>query len=255
MGANIKSEVPRKAHEECFQQIRKVSRRGAGDAEEWSLYLCVSACHSYRLSLFLPLIMLLPFYQKKYTEAGCDEAGRGCYAGPVFAAAVILRKDFEHPILNDSKKLSAAQRNELRKVIEREAICYSVASVSNTEIDEINILQASVKAMHLALAGLKKQPKQVIVDGNYFLPYGEKSHQCIVKGDGLYASIAAASILAKTYRDEYMLHLHEQFPHYNWRSNKGYGTAEHRQAIEVYGLCEHHRMSFNIQRLPLIVET
>ena len=190
--------------------------------------------------------MLFPFHQKKYTEAGCDEAGRGCYAGPVFAAAVILPKNFYHPLLNDSKKMTEEQRNELRVVIEKDAICYHVAQVSNNEIDEINILKASVKAMHLAIENLKKQPRHLLIDGNYFLPYKNIPHLCIIKGDGLYASIAAASVLAKTYRDEYMKNLHEEYPHYNWRNNKGYGTATHRQAIAAHGLCKHHRMSFNI---------
>lgn len=198
--------------------------------------------------------MLQPFYQKRYVEAGCDEAGRGCYAGPVFAAAVILRRDFSHPFLNDSKQLKLEQRNELRPIIEREAVCYSVAKVDTEEIDRINILWASVKAMHVALENLKKQPKYIIVDGNRFKPYKEVRHKCIVKGDGLYASIAAASVLAKTYRDEYMKQLHEEFPLYNWSSNKGYGTEEHRLAIEAHGLCKYHRMSFNINPLQMSLD-
>ncbi len=198
--------------------------------------------------------MLLSFYQKKYIEAGCDEAGRGCYAGPVFAAAVILRKDFHHPLLNDSKQLTAKQRNEMRTVIENEAVCYSVAQVCNEEIDVINILKASIKAMHKAVENLKKQPNYLIIDGNYFLPYGNVRHSCIIKGDGLYSSIAAASVLAKTYRDEYMQNLHNEFPQYNWQSNKGYGTAEHRRAIDLHGLCKHHRMSFNIMRPQLALD-
>jgi ribonuclease HII len=190
--------------------------------------------------------MLLSFYQKKFIEAGCDEAGRGCYAGPVFAAAVILHKKFFHPLLNDSKQLTEAQRNELRIVIEKEAIAFSVAQICNHQIDEINILKASVKAMHCAVDKLPKQPRYLIIDGNYFIPYKDVKHTCIVKGDGLYASIAAASILAKTYRDEYMKTLHHEYPQYNWQRNKGYGTLEHRKAIEEHGLCRHHRMSFNI---------
>lgn len=190
--------------------------------------------------------MLQTFYQKKYVEAGCDEAGRGCYAGPVFAAAVILSKNFFHPLLNDSKQLTQYQRNELRIVIENEAVAYSVAQVSNEEIDQINILKASIQAMHLAVNNLKKQPGYLIIDGNYFLPYQYLPHTTIVKGDGLYASIAAASILAKTYRDGHMQQLHQEFPQYNWHCNKGYGTLEHRKAIETHGLCKHHRMSFNI---------
>ena len=192
--------------------------------------------------------MIPPYYQKKHIEAGCDEAGRGCYAGPVFAAAVILHRNFKHPILNDSKQLTEKQRNELRIIIENEAVCYGVAMVTNEEIDQINILKASVKAMHLALESLARQPKYLIIDGNYFLPYNNVQHQCIVKGDGLYASIAAASVLAKTYRDEYLCNIHQEFPMYNWQRNKGYGTAEHRNAIESHGLCKYHRMSFNIQK-------
>ena len=190
--------------------------------------------------------MLLPFFQNKLVEAGCDEAGRGCYAGPVFAAAVIFPKKFHHPLLNDSKQLCEAERDELRIVIEKKAISYSVAQICNREIDEINILKASIKAMHNAIDDLIQKPKFLIIDGNYFIPYNDIKHTCIIKGDGLYASIAAASILAKTYRDDYMKKLHLEFPQYNWQRNKGYGTLEHRKAIEEYGLCRHHRMSFNI---------
>ena len=196
-------------------------------------------------------VMLYPYYQKTYREAGCDEAGRGCYAGPVFAAAVILPKDFYHPLLNDSKQISEATRNELRPVIEKEAVCYSVAMVCNEEIDRINILRASFKAMHLALDKLKKRPKYLIIDGNRFTPYNDVKHKCIIKGDGLYSSIAAASVLAKTYRDEYMKNLHNEFPLYSWTTNKGYGTEEHRLAIEAHGLCKYHRMSFNINPLQM----
>lgn len=190
--------------------------------------------------------MLRPYYQDVLIEAGCDEAGRGCYAGPVFAAAVILPKTFSHPILNDSKQLSATQRNSLRPIIEQEAIAYAVAMVSSEEIDRINILKASFKAMHLALEQLLVIPELLLIDGNRFTPYNFIPHQCIVEGDALYASIAAASILAKTYRDEYMENLHPHHPHYNWKQNKGYGTKEHRAAIETHGLCEHHRKSFRI---------
>lgn len=190
--------------------------------------------------------MLHAYYQKTYREAGCDEAGRGCYAGPVFAAAVILPKDFYHPLLNDSKQISEATRNELRPFIEANAICYSVAMVCNEEIDRINILRASFKAMHLAIDKLNKRPKYLIIDGNRFAPYNDVRHKCIIKGDGLYSSIAAASVLAKTYRDEYMRNLHNEFPLYSWNTNKGYGTEEHRLAIESHGLCKYHRMSFNI---------
>lgn len=190
---------------------------------------------------------LLPFFQEELVEAGCDEAGRGCYAGPVFAAAVILPPQFHHPLLNDSKQVKETHRNELRLIIEQKAVCFAVAKVEAEEIDRINILKASFKAMHLALDQLQLRPQLLLIDGNRFIKYNRIPHKTFVKGDGRFASIAAASILAKTYRDEYMMKLHEEFPHYNWKNNKGYGTAEHRNAIEVYGLCEHHRMSFNIQ--------
>lgn len=190
--------------------------------------------------------MLKSFLQEEFSEAGLDEAGRGCYAGPVFAAAVMLAKDFYHPLLNDSKKLSAAHREILRIYIEENAAGYAVASVDNNEIDEINILKASFKAMHLALDALPQKPGMLLVDGNRFISWNKTPHQCIVKGDGLYASIAAASILAKTYRDEFMHHIHSEYPHYGWAQNKGYGTAQHRNAIEEYGLCKYHRKSFNI---------
>ncbi|HAO04278.1 MAG: ribonuclease HII [Chitinophagaceae bacterium] len=193
--------------------------------------------------------MLQPFLQRGILEAGIDEAGRGCYAGPVFAAAVILPQNFFHPLLNDSKKLSHRQRMELRPIIEKESISYAVASICNIEIDKINILQASFKAMHLALDKLKIQPGFLLIDGNRFKPYKKIPHQCIVKGDATYASIAAASILAKTYRDELMQKLHEEFPQYGWNQNKGYGTAEHRNAIKEIGLCKYHRKSYNISPL------
>ncbi len=190
--------------------------------------------------------MLRSFYQLQLIEAGLDEAGRGCYAGPVFAAAVVLPKNFYHPLLNDSKQMTEKDRYDLRPIIEQEAIAFAVAQVSCTEIDQINILQASFKAMHLAIDNLKIIPELLLIDGNRFKPYPFIQHQCVVKGDSLYASIAAASVLAKTYRDDYLLQLHEQYPHYGWASNKGYGTLHHRKAIEVHGLCEHHRKSFNI---------
>ena len=190
--------------------------------------------------------MLLPFYQNELTEAGCDEAGRGCFAGPVFAAAVILPTNFFHPLLNDSKQLSEAQRNKLRIVIEKEAVCYQVMSINHEEIDRTNILKASIKAMHLAVAKLNPQPGLLLIDGNRFIKYKRIPHRCIIKGDGIYASVAAASILAKTYRDEFMLKLHKEFPQYNWASNKGYGTEEHRKAIEQFGLCTYHRKSFRL---------
>lgn len=188
--------------------------------------------------------MLFPFYHNKFTEAGVDEAGRGCYAGPVFAAAVILPKEFYHPLLNDSKKLTAAERETLRPIIEKESIAYGVASVCNVEIDRINILQASFKAMHLALNRLKQKPEILLIDGNRFKPYKKIPHHCMVKGDENYASIAAASILAKTYRDDYMISLHKKFNMYSWHTNKGYGTKEHRAAIEIHGICRYHRKSW-----------
>ncbi len=190
--------------------------------------------------------MLAAYFNPDKLEAGLDEAGRGCYAGPVFAAAVILPKDFHHPLLNDSKQLSEHQREMLRPIIEKESIAFSVQMVDHTEIDSINILQASYKAMHLCLDKLKKKPELLLIDGNRFKAYKKIPHHCIVKGDGKYASIAAASILAKTHRDAYMLSLHEQFPQYGWYKNKGYGTALHRKAIEVHGLSPFHRRSFNI---------
>lgn len=190
--------------------------------------------------------MLLSYYQDQLMEAGCDEAGRGCFAGPVFAAAVILPKDFYHPTLNDSKQLTAEERHELKYVIKENAIAYAVAMVDNDEIDQINILRASFKAMHLALDKLRKRPAFLLIDGNRFTPYKKLKHQCIVEGDGKYASIAAASILAKTHRDAYMKQLHKEFPHYNWKQNKGYGTPQHRNAIQTHGLCKYHRRSFNI---------
>ena len=195
--------------------------------------------------------MLQPFFHKTKTEAGLDEAGRGCFAGPVFAAAVILPKDFRHPLLNDSKQLTAKQRTALRSIIEKESISYAVASVSNEEIDATNILKASFKAMHLAIDHLKLKPQALLIDGNRFTPYPSLKHTCIIKGDGIYASIAAASILAKTYRDEYMEQLHHEFPAYAWNNNKGYGTAAHRMAIKENGICKYHRKSFRL--LPVQV--
>lgn len=190
--------------------------------------------------------MLAAYYNEHLTEAGLDEAGRGCYAGPVYAAAVILPKDFHHPLLNDSKQLSEEQRDLLRPVIERESIAFAVAAVDNIEIDKINILQASFAAMHRSIEQLHTEPELLLVDGNRFKAYKTIPHQCIVKGDGKYAAIAAASVLAKTYRDEYMRQLHDEFPHYCWSNNKGYGTNAHRRAIESFGLCKYHRMSFSI---------
>jgi ribonuclease HII len=191
--------------------------------------------------------MLAPFLHNDLLEAGLDESGRGCYAGPVFAAAVILPKDFHHPLLNDSKQLNEKQRDLLRPIIEKESIAFAVASVDNDTIDKINILQASFSAMHNAIKQLKATPEFLLIDGNRFKSYHQIPHQCIIKGDGKYASIAAASILAKTYRDEFMQKIHVDFPHYSWNRNKGYGTAAHRNAIEQYGLCTYHRKSFNIE--------
>ena len=196
------------------------------------------------LIIFGPV--LLPFYHNKFCEAGVDEAGRGCFAGPVFAAAVILPKDFHHPVLNDSKQLKREERELLRPIIEKECISFGVAKVCNEEIDEINILQASFKAMHIALNKLKSQPQLLLIDGNRFKKYKNLPHTCIIKGDGMYTSIAAASVLAKTYRDAYMQSLHKKFKMYAWKTNKGYGTPEHRSAIEKHGLCQYHRKSFNI---------
>lgn len=194
--------------------------------------------------------MLLSCYQHKLLEAGCDEAGRGCLAGPVFAAAVILPKDFSHPILNDSKQLTEKQRNLLREVIEKEAITFSVAQIDNREIDHINILNASIKAMHVAVSELNKTPGLLLIDGNRFIQYHLIPHQCIIKGDGQYASIAAASVLAKTYRDAYMKSLHAQFPQYGWNVNKGYPTKIHRAAIRQYGITPYHRLSFRLLSEP-----
>ena len=179
-------------------------------------------------------------------EAGCDEAGRGCLAGPVFAAAVILPRDFCHPLLNDSKKMKESARNTLRPIIEEQAIAWAVASCSAEEIGRINILNASILAMHRALEILKIQPQLILVDGNRFKSYKEIHYHCIIGGDGKFASIAAASVLAKTHRDEHMERLHQQFPHYGWHKNKAYPTADHRKAIAEYGSCIEHRKGFKL---------
>ena len=189
--------------------------------------------------------MLLSFYDKSKIEAGCDEAGRGCLAGPVFAAVVILPKDYKNELLNDSKKLSEKARLSLRKIIEEEALAWAVASYSPEEIDEVNILNASFLSMHRAIDKLQVKPETLLIDGNRFIKYQEISHKCFIKGDGKYMSIAAASILAKTYRDEYMKKIHEDFPMYLWSKNKGYPTMEHKLAIQEYGLSIHHRKTFN----------
>lgn len=192
------------------------------------------------------VISLLSHYQEILVEAGCDEAGRGCLAGPVFAAAVIFPVGYCNPILNDSKKLSEQKRMELRPIIEREALAYAVASVSAEEIDKINIHKASYLAMHKALDALNIKPGYLLIDGNKFIPYQQVPHTCIVKGDGKYLSIAAASILAKTYRDEYMAGIANDFPDYDWLKNKGYPTIKHRQAVIQLGLTPHHRKTFRV---------
>lgn len=193
--------------------------------------------------------MLKPFYQEEWIEAGCDEAGRGCLAGPVFAAAVILPRDFFHPLLNDSKQVTEKDRVELRTIIESTALAYAVASIDNEEIDRINILKASFKAMHLALDQLKKKPQLLLIDGNRFAKYKRIPHQCIIQGDALFAPIAAASILAKTYRDDHMKKIHDEFPQYAWDQNKGYGTVVHRDAIVIHGQCKYHRKTFRLKAL------
>ena len=181
----------------------------------------------------------------KHIEAGCDEAGRGCLAGPVFAAAVILPARYLNSELNDSKQLTARKRDKLRIEIEKNAVCWKVASVSPQEIDLINILQASIRAMHLAVKELSVSPALLLIDGNYFVEYTGIPHQCVIGGDGLYMSIAAASILAKTHRDEFMQQLHGEYPDYGWSHNMGYPTREHRTAIINYGLTPWHRLTFN----------
>ena len=188
--------------------------------------------------------MLLPYALKGQIEVGLDEAGRGCLAGPVTAAAVILPEDFYHPLLNDSKKLTRRQRDELRPVIEREALAYAVVHVEERVIDEINILNASILAMHRCMDALTITPEFILVDGNRFKPYLGIAHSCVVKGDEKYASIAAASVLAKTYRDQLMQELHKKFPMYNFAAHKGYPTAAHKEALKQHGRCKHHRKSF-----------
>jgi ribonuclease HII len=189
---------------------------------------------------------LKSYMNSELLEAGCDEAGRGCLSGPVFAGAVILPGNFYHPLLNDSKQIPERVRYELRTVIEKEAIAWAVADVSNEEIDDINILNASFLAMHKALDGLKTKPEFLLIDGNRFKPYHTIPHECIIEGDAKFASIAAASVLAKTYRDDYMNKLHIDYPYYGWNKNKGYGTATHRAAIEKHGISIYHRRSFKL---------
>lgn len=186
------------------------------------------------------------YYSEYELEAGCDEAGRGCLAGSVYAAAVIFPKDYHNDELNDSKQLSAKKRYALREIVERDALAWAVGIVTPEEIDKINILNASILAMHRALDQLKVRPEAVIVDGNKFKPYHDLPYTTIVKGDGKYLSIAAASILAKTFRDDYMDHLAEEYPQYDWLSNKGYPTKKHREAIRKYGVTPYHRMSYNL---------
>ena len=190
--------------------------------------------------------MLKSHFYEGLTEAGCDEAGRGCLAGSVYAAAVILPPDYQNELLNDSKQLTERRRYQLRKQIERDAVSWAVGIVTPEEIDKINILNASILAMHRALDQLTVRPEAVIVDGNRFKPYRNLPHTTIVKGDGKYLSIAAASVLAKTYRDDYMNALAEQYPQYDWRSNKGYPTKKHREAIKAFGVTPYHRKSYNL---------
>ena len=190
--------------------------------------------------------MLKSFLYHNLIEAGCDEAGWGCLAGPVVAAAVILPKNYKHPVLNDSKKLTAKQRNILRDEILSSAIASKVAFIDNNEIDEMNILRASIKAMHIAIEGLEKVPQFLLIDGNRFFPYKGIDYKTIIKGDGLFLSIAAASVLAKTFRDEYMEKINDEFPEYEWIRNKGYPTAFHRAAIMKYGITPYHRKSFTL---------
>jgi ribonuclease HII len=191
-------------------------------------------------------IRLKKYYKKGSVEAGCDEAGRGSLAGPIFAAAVILPEDNSIPGLNDSKKLSENNREELRLQIEKTALSYSVAYLSNQEVDTLNIFKASMAAMHKAIKGLRMVPDHLLIDGHLFFPYEHINHTCIIKGDAKYASIAAASILAKTYRDEFMSSLHDKHEQYDWKHNKGYGTQKHKEAIKTHGISEYHRKSFRL---------
>jgi ribonuclease HII len=190
--------------------------------------------------------MLKSFFESGRIEAGCDEAGRGCLAGPVYAAAVILPPDYHHEFLNDSKQLTEKQRDRIRPEIEAEAIAWAVASLDNHEIDKINILNASIAAMHRAVDKLSIKPDLLLIDGNRFRQYPGISHKCIIKGDSLYFSIAAASILAKTYRDEFMFKAHEEFPQYGWDKNKAYPTMFHRRAISEHGITSYHRLSYKL---------
>ncbi|MFI5203761.1 MAG: ribonuclease HII [Flavobacteriales bacterium] len=198
--------------------------------------------------------MLKAYYKKNAIEAGCDEAGRGCLAGPVVAAAVVLPKGFKNRELNDSKQLSESKRNELRVIIEKEALCFAVGMLTNEEIDRINILNASFRAMHKAVDQLTTKPGFLLIDGNRFIPYPGIPHACMVKGDARFLSIAAASVLAKTYRDDLMKQLHREFPLYGWSQNKGYPTVSHRKAIKQHGVTPYHRMSFRLLPAQLSLE-
>lgn len=197
--------------------------------------------------------MLLSYFQKEFIEAGCDEAGRGCLAGPVFAAAVILPRNFRHKLLTDSKQLNEEDRLKCRTVIERKALAYAVAHVDHDEIDQINILNASFLAMHKALDQLTVRPEFILIDGNRFKKYREIPHECIVKGDGKYYSIAAASVLAKTYRDDYMRSIAGHHPEYDWLNNKGYPTPKHREAVINFGLSPYHRRTFRVTDPQLVL--
>jgi ribonuclease HII len=199
-------------------------------------------------------MMLKSYMYHNLVEAGCDEAGRGCLAGPVVAAAVILPRNFRHKVLNDSKQLTRKQREELKDEIRDVAIAWKVAFVDNREIDELNILRASIKAMHLAIAGLDREPQFLLIDGNSFFPYRSIGHETVVRGDSLYFSIAAASILAKTQRDEYMEKIHLEYPQYHWDRNKGYPTPSHREAILKYGITPYHRRSFSLLNTQMELE-
>jgi ribonuclease HII len=197
---------------------------------------------------------LLSYFNKNIIEAGCDEAGRGCLAGPVFAATVILPADFENEILNDSKILTEKQRYELRPIIEKEALAWAVEAVSNDEIDEVNILNASFLAMNRAVEKLKIQPEHLLIDGNRFRTQSKIPYTCMIKGDGRFFSIAAASVLAKTYRDEYMEKIHSDFPEYDWNKNKGYPTKKHRNAIREFGVTKYHRKTFRLLNEQLVLD-
>nr|WP_319270970.1 ribonuclease HII [uncultured Draconibacterium sp.] len=197
---------------------------------------------------------LLSFYNENTIEAGCDEAGRGCLAGPVFAAAVILPANFENELLNDSKKLTEKQRYRLRPLVEEQALAWAVVAVDNKEIDEVNILNASFLAMNRAVEKLNIKPEHLLIDGNRFRTKGKIPYTCMIKGDGRFYSIAAASILAKTYRDDYMAAIHQEFPHYDWDKNKGYPTKKHRAAIKEFGPTKYHRMTFRLLDEQLALE-